>query len=327
VNINYPTDVELSRLLHGAPLAPALERASLPGREPTRRGKVREVFAVDDERLLIVASDRLSAFDVVFPTPIPAKGRVLTALSAFWFRELAGVVPNHFLALPDAVELAVWSDDTKPLAGRAMLARRTMPLPLECVVRGRLEGSGWREYRERGAILEHAIPAGLALHDELPTPIFTPATKAESGHDENITFVGAAGIVGADLAARVRDVSLALFAAARDRLAPAGIELADTKFEFGIAPDGELLLIDEALTPDSSRFLLFDAEAPSGFVSMDKQFVRDWAGQSGWNMQPPAPPLPADVVEATADRYLDIAFRILATAPAVDIAAAAADTP
>lgn len=282
-------------------------RADLPGRTPAHSGKVREMYDLGDE-MLMVTSDRLSAFDVVFPTPIPGKGRVLTALSAHWLRTLADLGPTHFLAEPDEAWLADLTPEPARYVGRCLRVKKSQPLAVECVVRGALEGSAWAEYQARGAIQEHRLPPGLKLHDPLPEPLFTPATKAAVGHDENITFARCASIVGSDVAALIRDRSLALFCAARDRLAQAGITLADTKFEFGWC-DGTLLLIDEVLTPDSSRFLIAGPDrAP---VAMDKQFVRDWLNRTGWNRRPPAPELPPDVVRQTSERYRDIARRIL----------------
>lgn len=284
-----------------------LIRSRLRDREPTHAGKVREMYDLGDE-MLMVTSDRLSAFDVVFPTPIPSKGRVLTQLSVHWFRTLPAASPNHLIAEPDVRWLADHTDEPELHVGRCLRVRKCDPLPIECVVRGRLEGSGWKEYQERGAIQEHALPEGLRLHDALPEPIFTPATKAASGHDENITFEQAERIVGSDVAAMLRRRSIEIFTAARDLLAKAGITLADTKFEFGWCGD-ELLLIDEVLTPDSSRFLL---PGPDGEpVAMDKQFVRDWANRSDWNREYPAPELPEEVVRQTAERYREIARRIL----------------
>lgn len=284
-----------------------LVKSEFPGRAPTHTGKVREMYDLGSE-ILMVTSDRLSAFDVVFPNPIPGKGRVLTALSVHWFRELAPVVENHFIALPDAEWLRQFTPEPDRYAGRCLRVKKCKPIAAECIVRGSLEGSGWKEYQQRGAIQEHSLPAGLKIHNQLPVPIFTPSTKAESGHDENVTFDQMAEIVGADLAEKLREYSLRLFTTARDRLAGEGITLADTKFEFGLFED-RVILIDEVLTPDSSRFLV---PGPAGEpVSYDKQFVRDWALASDWNREPPAPPLPADVVNQTSLRYRDIAERII----------------
>ncbi len=284
-----------------------LVRSALPDREPTHAGKVREMYDLGDE-ILMVTSDRLSAFDVVFPTPIPGKGRVLTRLSEHWFKTLAPTAPHHLIAMPDAEWLSHLTSEPELYAGRCLRVRKCSPLPIECIVRGSLEGSGWQEYQQRGAIQEHSLPPGLQLHDPLPEPLFTPSTKATGGHDENITFAQAESIVGSDVAAMLRCRSLKIFTAARERLATVGITLADTKFEFGWC-GADLTLIDEVLTPDSSRFLV---PGPDGApVAMDKQFVRDWANAGDWDKKPPAPPLPDDVVRQTSERYRDIARQIL----------------
>jgi phosphoribosylaminoimidazole-succinocarboxamide synthase len=283
-----------------------------------RQGKVREVYEVDAEHLLLVASDRVSAFDVVMREPIPHKGAVLTQISAFWFERLQDVVPAHFVtARADEIvrrvpALARRADE---IVGRAMLVRRTSPVPFECVVRGYLSGSAWAEYHRRGTLAGEALPAGLQESAKLDPAIFSPATKAESGHDENVPFGRMAEVLGMPLAARLRDASFAVYHAGRDHAASRGIIIADTKFEFGTTPDGSLLLIDELMTPDSSRFWPADRYAPGGpQPSFDKQPLRDYlAGiraQGGWNGEPPPPPLPAEVVEATSRRYLE-AFRLL----------------
>jgi len=283
-----------------------------------RRGKVREVYEVDDRSLLLVASDRVSAFDVVLPNPIPRKGEVLTQISAFWFEALADVMPHHYLTA-NAAEIVDMVPALAPhrdaIAGRAMLCRRTTPLPVECVVRGYLSGSAWAEYRVQGTLAGEPLRAGLVESDRLDPPIFSPATKAEVGHDENITFAQTETLVGAEVAARVRDASLALYGAGRDRAAERGIIIADTKFEFGHAADGTLLLIDEVLTPDSSRFWPADRYAPgSGQPSFDKQPLRDYlAGlkQAGrWDGNAPGPDLPPTVVRETSDRYVDAYRRV-----------------
>jgi len=255
-----------------------------------------------------VATDRLSAFDVVLPTPIPGKGRVLTQLSLFWFETLREVVPNHVLTATDFTgPLAPYR---KQLQGRAMLCRRTQPLPIECVVRGYLSGSGWKAYRTSGHICGIALPPGLRESDRLPEPIFTPATKATSGHDENITFDEAAARVGQELAERVREISLELYRRAVALAEPRGILIADTKFEFGLIKD-ELFWIDEALTPDSSRFWPAESYEPGrGQPSFDKQYVRDYLERIGWSKQPPAPELPGEVVAATQSKYRE-AYRKL----------------
>jgi phosphoribosylaminoimidazole-succinocarboxamide synthase len=284
-----------------------------------RRGKVREVYRVDHKRLLLVASDRISAFDFVLNEPVPHKGEVLTQLSAFWFGRLAAAVPHHCLTA-DAAEIVVAVPALAPhrdaIAGRAMLVRLTEPVPFECVVRGYLSGSAWKEYRQAGTLAGEAMPAGLRESDRLPEPIFSPATKADVGHDENVTFGRVAAALGKARAEELRGRSLALYAEAQAFAASRGIIIADTKFEFGAAPDGRLVLIDEVLTPDSSRFWPADGYRPGqGQPSFDKQPVRDYLEglrRSGtWNGEAPAPSLPAEVVHATTDRYREI-FRRLA---------------
>jgi phosphoribosylaminoimidazole-succinocarboxamide synthase len=255
-------------------------------------GKVREIYALDDERLLLVASDRISTFDVVLPTQIPDKGRVLTGLSAFWFARTRSICPNHLLALrPD---------------GRSMECRRLRMLPIECVVRGYLSGSGWKDYRATGETSGHRLPAGLRESDRLPEVIFTPATKAPSGHDENISRAQAAELVGAERFAEVERLAMAIYGFAADHARARGIIIADTKFEFGTDRDGRLLLADEALTPDSSRFWPADQYQPGGAQpSFDKQFVRDFCETTGWNKTYPGPELPGDVVAGTRARYVE----------------------
>ncbi|MDH4044387.1 MAG: phosphoribosylaminoimidazolesuccinocarboxamide synthase [Gemmatimonadota bacterium] len=283
-----------------------------------RRGKVREVYEVDNATLLLVASDRVSAFDVVLPNPIPRKGAVLTQISAYWFRELAAVVPSHFLTA-DADEIVArvprLADHRADLVGRAMLCRRTTPLPIEWVIRGYLSGSAWAEYRQHGTLAGEPLPTGLVESAKLDPPVFSPATKADVGHDENITFARTRELVGADVADRLRAASLAVYAAGRDRAAERGLIIADTKFEFGRAADDALLLIDEVLTPDSSRFWPADRYAPGrGQPSFDKQPLRDYlaglkaSGQ--WDGNDPGPDLPPEVVHATSDRYVDAYRRI-----------------
>jgi phosphoribosylaminoimidazole-succinocarboxamide synthase len=269
-----------------------------------RSGKVRDLYEQPDGRLLLVASDRISAFDVILPTEIPDKGRVLTGLSRFWFAETAALVPNHLLST---------ATDDPTLRGRVMVCRPTTVLPIEAVVRGYLAGSGWKAYRASGAICGVTLPPGLRESDRLPAPIFTPATKAELGeHDENIDFERMAAIVGDELAGRVRDLSIALYQHAAAVTERAGILLADTKFEFGVdAATGQLLLIDEALTPDSSRFWDTATYAPGRpQASFDKQFVRDWLETQPWDKTAPGPALPPDVVEGTRARYVDAFERI-----------------
>jgi phosphoribosylaminoimidazole-succinocarboxamide synthase len=280
-----------------------------------RSGKVRDLYRIDDERLLLVASDRLSAFDVVLPTPIRDKGRVLTGLSRFWFAETRGIVPNHLLGtdpadLPAAIVGGPGVADE--LRGRMMIGRRAEVLPVECVVRGYLSGSGWKEYRATGEICGIALPPGLRESDRLPEPIFTPAWKAPAGqHDENIPFARTEALVGRDLAARVRDASIALYLHGVGVCERAGIILADTKFEFGVLPSGELLLIDEVMTPDSSRFWEAAAYQPGrAQASYDKQFVRDWLEAQPWDKTAPGPELPNEVVEGTRGRYVEAFERI-----------------
>jgi phosphoribosylaminoimidazole-succinocarboxamide synthase len=283
-----------------------------------RRGKVREVYEVDADRLLLVASDRVSAFDVVMAEAVPHKGAVLTQISAFWFGHLGHIVPHHCLASSaDGILEAVPSlaPYRSQLTGRAMLARRSAPIAFECVVRGYLSGSAWAEYRRSGTLAGEPLPAGLVESARLPEPIFSPATKAESGHDENVTFRLMATALGASLANRLRETSLALYAAGRDYALSRGIIVADTKFEFGLDGEGALRLIDEVLTPDSSRFWPASQYQPGRpQPSFDKQPLRDYlAGlraEGRWNGEAPPPPLPAEVVAATTERYLE-AYRRL----------------
>jgi len=297
------------------PFALAESRLPLP---LLRRGKVREVYEVGPDALLLVASDRVSAFDVVLPNPIPRKGAVLTQISAFWFGELRDVLPSHFLTADDDEIIArvpALASHRDQLSGRAMLCRRTTPFPIECVVRGYLSGSAWAEYRDRGTLAGEPMPRGLVESARLDRPIFSPATKADVGHDENITLDHARDIVGADRADQLRDASLKLYAAGRDRAATRGIIIADTKFEFGKTSEGTTLLIDEVLTPDSSRFWPADQYAPGrGQPSFDKQPLRDYLADlkkvGKWNGSAPGPDLPPEVVRATSDRYVDAYRRI-----------------
>jgi phosphoribosylaminoimidazole-succinocarboxamide synthase len=277
---------------------------SLAGLGPRHQGKVRDIYDLGD-KLLLVATDRISAFDVVMAEPIPDKGRILTRLSAFWFRHLADLTPNHLVSLKVEEFPPACRAFQDLLVGRTMLVRKCRPLPVECIVRGYLSGSGWAEYRQAGAIGGLALPPGLIESQKLPEAIFTPSTKAELGaHDENISFAGMAGQIGAALAAKVRDLSLALYRRALAWAEPRGIIIADTKFEFGLA-DGELVLIDEVLTPDSSRFWPQADYQPGGpQKSYDKQYLRDYLESLSWNKQPPPPPLPADVIANTRVRYL-----------------------
>jgi phosphoribosylaminoimidazole-succinocarboxamide synthase len=275
-----------------------------------QRGKVRDVYAVDGERLLIIQTDRLSAFDVVLPTPVPGKGEVLTALSNFWFQRLAHVIPNHLLDV--APESVVSAGERDQVAGRAFVVRRLQPLPIEAIVRGYLAGSGWKEYRTSGAICGIALPAGMREAEKLPHALFTPSTKAPAGtHDENIGFAQAQELLGPAAAARVRDKAIQLYTEAAEYARTRGIIIADTKFEFGTDAAGRLHLIDEALTPDSSRFWPVNGyRVGTSPPSFDKQFVRDWLEAQGWDKKPPAPPLPLDVLVKTAHKYRE-ALRLL----------------
>jgi phosphoribosylaminoimidazole-succinocarboxamide synthase len=300
-----------------SPVTRIIQETQFAGVSPVARGKVRDIYDLG-EKLLIVATDRLSAFDVILPTPIPDKGRVLTQLSLFWFELLKDVIPNHVLSATDfPPPYDTYRDD---LAGRSMVVRKTKPLPIECVVRGYVSGSGWKDYQATGKICGIPLPSGLRESDRLPEPIFTPATKAATGHDENISFEQAAALVSKELAERVRTVSLELYRRASEYAAPRGILLADTKFEFGLLNSGlgardavdSLMWIDEALTPDSSRFWPAAQYAPGGpQPSFDKQFVRDYLERIRWPKTPPAPELPPDVVAATRAKYRE-AYRILA---------------
>jgi phosphoribosylaminoimidazole-succinocarboxamide synthase len=286
-----------------------LLRLDLPGIPKLKSGKVREVFDLGDA-LLFVATDRLSAFDVVLPNGIPRKGEVLTQLSHFWFDRTESLVPNHRLARADDPLPARLAPFAGRLARRSMIVQKAQPLALECVVRGYLAGSGWKEYRQSQTVCGLPLPAGLQESAELPEPIFTPATKAETGHDENIPFERAKQIVGADLAEQARALSLKIYRQARDYARQRGIIIADTKFEFGLL-EGKLILIDEVLTPDSSRFWPADQYAPGkGQPSFDKQFVRDWLETLDWNKQPPGPELPPDIVARTQAKYLEAYERL-----------------
>jgi phosphoribosylaminoimidazole-succinocarboxamide synthase len=277
----------------------------LPGIPKIKSGKVREVFDLGDS-LLFVATDRISAFDCIMPNGIPRKGEVLTQISHFWFDLTGDWLPNHRLLTasePLPERLAPFADQ---LAGRSMIVRKTTPLPIECVVRGYLAGSGWKEYQRSGTVCGIRLPAGLSESSELPEPIFTPATKAESGHDENIPFERAVELVGADVAKKARHLSVRLYTFARAFARERGILIADTKFEFGLLDDGRLILIDEVLTPDSSRFWPAAGFAPGrGQPSFDKQFVRDYLETLDWDKTPPAPALPDTVVAHTRDKYLE----------------------
>lgn len=271
-----------------------------------RRGKVRDVYAIDEERLLIVATDRISAFDCILPTPIARKGEVLTALSKFWFEKLAHIVPNHMITTSMDEMPEVVRGHSENLRGRSMLVRRTDVFPVECVVRGYLSGSGWKDYQRTGQVCGHQLPAGLRESEQLAEPIFTPATKAETGHDENISTRQMAEIIGPEVTELLSNVSVRLYQEASEYARGRGIIIADTKFEFGRDRDGQIILIDEALTPDSSRFWPAESyEVDKSQASFDKQFVRDFLEQLDWDKQPPAPSLPPRVAEATTDRYLE----------------------
>ncbi len=272
------------------------------------RGKVRDIYDLG-ERILMIATDRISAFDVILPNGIPAKGEVLTRISEFWFGKTEHIIANHMISTDPADFPEPFAEHPEALAGRSMLAKKTDPLPVECVVRGYISGSGWEEYKKTGSVCAIPLGEGLVESQKLPEPIFTPSTKAEQGtHDENITFGKVRDMIGADLADRVRDTSIEIYAAAARIAEQKGIVIADTKFEFGIDRATEqLILIDEALTPDSSRFWPLEDYAPGGQQkSFDKQFVRDYLKQTGWDRNPPAPELPPDIVRKTSEKYLEM---------------------
>ena len=289
---------------------PVILQTELSGIERHAQGKVRDVYSVDKDRLLIVATDRISAFDYILATGIPDKGRVLTQLSIFWFDFLRGVIPTHFLTAnvdEYPAELQAFRDQ---LEGRSMLVKRAQMIEIECVARGYISGSGWKEYRENGTVCGIKLPAGLRESDKLPEPIFTPATKATSGHDENVSFERVVSLIGEDLASRLRALTLEIYSRAAKYAETKGVIIADTKFEFGFV-DGELVLGDEVLTPDSSRFWPAESYKPGGAqFSFDKQFVRDYLESIKWNKQPPAPALPDDVAENTAAKYRQ-AYQVL----------------
>jgi phosphoribosylaminoimidazole-succinocarboxamide synthase len=295
-------------------VAPVVE-TSLSELKLVRRGKVRDVYAIDDDRLLIAATDRISAFDCILPTAIERKGDVLTAISEFWFAKLAHVVPNHLITSRIAEMPEVVQRHAAELRGRSMLVRRTDVFPVECVVRGYITGSGWKDYQRTGEVCGHKLPNGLRESEKLAEPIFTPATKAETGHDENISEQTMAGIVGEEVTTLLRDISLRIYREARDYARARGIIIADTKFEFGRDRHGQIMLIDEVLTPDSSRFWPADSyEVGRGQASFDKQYVRDYLETLDWNKQPPAPELPPEVARATTARYLE-AYQLLVGSP------------
>ncbi len=290
----------------------AVLQTDVPGATLWRRGKVRDVYEAGGDRLVMVASDRLSAFDVVFPTPIPDKGRILTQLSNFWFARLASLVPNHLVAT-ELEDFPPAFRDVKALAGRSVLVKRCERVDVECVARGYISGSAWTEYKALGTVAGEPLPHGLVESARLDEPIFTPATKAVTGHDENISRAQLAALVGTELAKDLERVTLALYRAAHAYALGRGLILADTKFEFGFY-DGKLTLIDEALTPDSSRYWDAAKYAPGGTPpSYDKQYVRDFVVKSGWNKEPPAPELPPDVVRGTTARYLECYQKLTGT--------------
>jgi len=282
----------------------ALHESNLTSLKFLHRGKVRDLYEVDADHLLIVQTDRLSAFDVILPTPIPGKGEVLTAVSNFWFRKLGNIIPNHLSGIdPESV---VKTDAEKAqVRGRAFVTKKLKPLPIEAIVRGYLAGSGWKDYKKTGTLCGIQLPAGMQEAQKLPQAIFTPSTKAPAGaHDENISFEETKKLLGADMAEQVKNATLALYTQAAEYALTRGIIIADTKFEFGTDAAGKLYLIDEALTPDSSRFWPADQyKVGTNPPSFDKQFVRDWLESSGWNKKPPAPQVPADVLQKTADKY------------------------
>lgn len=289
-------------------MSKAVTETNLPGINLIHRGKVRDTYDLGDS-LLMVATDRISAFDWVLPTPIPDKGKVLSQISVFWFEKLADIVPNHFITddINNYSHLLPYSD---VLRGRSMIVKKANRIDYECVVRGYITGSGWAEYKKQGTVAGKPMPEGLRDGDKLPEPIFTPARKNEEGHDENITYETLESEVGSDLASQLRDISIQLYQAGRDYAETRGVIIADTKFEFGFV-DGQLTLIDELLTPDSSRFWLESEYRPGeSLPSLDKQYVRDWLTQSGWDKNSQPPELPDEVVEATRQRYLE-AYRML----------------
>ncbi|MDD5384635.1 MAG: phosphoribosylaminoimidazolesuccinocarboxamide synthase [Gallionella sp.] len=290
---------------------PVLHESNLTSLPLLHRGKVRDLYEVDDQHLLIVQTDRLSAFDVILPDPIPGKGEVLTRVSNFWFDKLQHVIPNHLTGIaPESVVKG--EQEQAQVKGRAFVTRKLKPLPIEAIVRGYLAGSGWKDYQKTGAVCGIKLPDGLREAEKLPQPLFTPSTKAAVGdHDENISFAQTIELLGEARANEVRDATLALYTEAANYAASKGIIIADTKFEFGVDEAGKLYLIDEALTPDSSRFWPADQyQVGSNPPSFDKQFVRDWLESSGWNKQAPAPHIPQEVLQKTADKYREAAQRL-----------------
>ena len=277
-----------------------------------KRGKVRDIYDLGD-KLLIVVSDRISAFDVILPEGIPGKGAVLNQISKYWFDNTADIIANHLISTEVSDYPQEFHTYADVLRGRSMLVQKTKPLPVECIVRGYITGSGWKEYQQSGSVCGIELPAGLLESDKLETPIFTPSTKAEEGeHDENITFEQTVELIGQELSEKVRDISIALYSKARDIADKKGIIIADTKFEFGLDDSGQLILIDEALTPDSSRFWPKDDYAPGrGQKSFDKQFVRDYLSSIGWDKNPPAPSLPEDVIQKSSEKYREALDRLI----------------
>ncbi len=284
----------------------AVFETRIEGLEPIHRGKVRDLYRIDEERMLIVTTDRVSAFDVILPTPIPDKGRVLTEISRFWFEKSRGLVPNHLCDDQDLAKIIPDAEQRRPLEGRSVIVRNLEALPIEAVVRGYLIGSGYKDYQATGSVCGIDLPEGLQLADKLPEPIYTPATKADVGdHDENIDFAETVKRLGEDLAGQVRDTAMALYGMAAEYAAERGIIIADTKFEFGLDEAGRLHLIDEALTPDSSRFWPADQYRPGiSPPSFDKQFIRDWLETLDWDKTAPGPAIPDEIVEQTRERYL-----------------------
>ncbi|OIO82262.1 MAG: phosphoribosylaminoimidazolesuccinocarboxamide synthase [Gallionellaceae bacterium CG1_02_60_948] len=281
-----------------------LHESNLPSLKFLHRGKVRDLYEIDSEHLLIVQTDRLSAFDVILPNPIPGKGEVLTAVSNFWFKRLAHIIPNHLTDIvPESVVLT--EAERAQVRGRAFVTKKLKPLPIEAIVRGYLVGSGWKDYKKSGAVCGIPLPPGLQEAQKLPQPLFTPSSKAAVGeHDENISFEAVQKLLGPAIAEQVKNATLALYTEAANYALTRGIIIADTKFEFGVDSAGKLYLIDEAITPDSSRFWPADQyQVGSNPPSFDKQFVRDWLESSGWNKQPPAPQVPAEVLQKTAEKY------------------------
>lgn len=274
------------------------------------RGKVRDSYAVGDDKLLIIASDRISAFDVILGDPIPKKGKILTALTDFWFKQLDGIVPNHLAGIKP--EDVVAADEVEQVKGRAVVAKRLKPILVECVARGYLSGSGWKEYQQTGSVCGVKLPAGLKQSEKLPEPIFTPAGKAEAGHhDENISYEKVVELYGEKIASQIRDYTLALYKKAADYAATKGIIIADTKFEFGLDENGNVVLMDEILTPDSSRFWPADEyKVGQSEPSFDKQFIRDWLETQPWNKKAPAPEIPADVLKKTSEKYEEALIRL-----------------